>query len=391
MTIPQGCDGSPAEQGPTLAEKLRRGFLTTSQLRRLPKPTWTVDDILSKPSVAMLYGPPGIYKTFVALSWGLCVATDTPWEGASLYRVDAGPVIYVAAEGAYGLTPRIDAWESWYQSTAKNVRWCPGPINLMSATQVDAFIQVARDDQPALVVFDTLARCMTGGDENSAKDVGIAVENLGHISRQLDATALVVHHSRKDGSGYRGSSAMEGAVDTNIEMSRSGTTVTLMCHKQKNAAPFVSIELEAFEVAGSCAMRGVAQGGSVPPRGDTLIDLLCQMSATGAVPTATLREAAGEDLEIPKRSYYRIMASLVSKGFVENIGSDKRPLLMPTALGLALSRARCATPVPDADGTDKGRVPPSPLSIERGSGTTRGTNNGATKESTLESSYEDLL
>jgi hypothetical protein len=44
----------------------------------------------------------------------------------------------------------------------------------------------AAEHRPALVVFDTLARSMVGGDENSARDMGQLIDGAEHV-RQAGA------------------------------------------------------------------------------------------------------------------------------------------------------------------------------------------------------------
>lgn len=76
-------------------------------LSRLPKPTPMIGETLDRGNVAMLAGMWGSAKSFVALDWAACIATGKPWQGR---RVDRGRVLYVIAEGAQGLSVRLDAW-----------------------------------------------------------------------------------------------------------------------------------------------------------------------------------------------------------------------------------------------------------------------------------------
>jgi hypothetical protein len=70
-----------------------------------------------------------------------------------------------------------------------------------------------------MVVIDTLARSFGAGDENTVKDMTKCIRNLDAIREATQATILVIHHSGKDASkGARGSSALLGAADTEIEI-----------------------------------------------------------------------------------------------------------------------------------------------------------------------------
>ena len=58
-------------------------------------------------SQAILVAPPGEGKSFVALSFALCVAAGREWLG---HKVKQGRVVYVAAEGGRGMHKRVRAW-----------------------------------------------------------------------------------------------------------------------------------------------------------------------------------------------------------------------------------------------------------------------------------------
>ena len=73
------------------------------------------------------------------------------------------------------------------------------------------------------VIVDTLARAMAGMEENSAKDMGIAVAGIEAIAVALDCAVTAVHHSGKDQSrGERGSTAFRAAAEASIEVVSEG-------------------------------------------------------------------------------------------------------------------------------------------------------------------------
>src|SRR5207244_4185411 len=68
-----------------------------------------------------------------------------------------------------------------------------------------------------LVVIDTFARAIAGGNENDAQDVGLAVAAADRIRAETGACMGFVHHAGKDPTkGARGSSALRAATDTEI-------------------------------------------------------------------------------------------------------------------------------------------------------------------------------
>jgi RecA-family ATPase len=99
---------------------------------------------------------------------------------------------------------------------------------------------MAERDMPLrIVIIDTWARALVGGDENSQKDAGLAVYACDSIRKSTGATTLVVHHTGTEGTRERGSTVLRGAADTSImvahdEMSRY-TTVTVKKMKDGEA------------------------------------------------------------------------------------------------------------------------------------------------------------
>ena len=86
-----------------------------------------------------------------------------------------------------------------------------------------------------MVVFDTVARSMSG-DENSSQDMGQVIRAMDAVREQFNCCVLAIHHSGKDSSrGARGSSSLLGAVDASMRVERVGETVSLVIEKQKDA------------------------------------------------------------------------------------------------------------------------------------------------------------
>jgi hypothetical protein len=73
-----------------------------------------------------------------------------------------------------------------------------------------------------LVVLDTFAQIMPGGNENSGEDVGRVLAHCRGIHRATGgAMVLPVHHSGKDASrGARGWSGIKAAMDVELEVVR---------------------------------------------------------------------------------------------------------------------------------------------------------------------------
>ena len=67
---------SPTGRARTPLERLRAALVTGDQIKELPRTAPLIEGVLDLDSTAVLYGRPGIGKSFIALDWGLSVATQ---------------------------------------------------------------------------------------------------------------------------------------------------------------------------------------------------------------------------------------------------------------------------------------------------------------------------
>jgi hypothetical protein len=213
LTSEQTKPGKPADK-----PKRKVELIPLAQLQDV-KVRWLVEDILPASSFAAIYGRPGSYKSFVALYVAACVASGEECFGKAVAQ---GPVIYVAGEGGAGLKRRSDAMLAHMGLPAElPIYFVKAQLNLRSTLDDYDALCAALDGlgvKPALIIFDTFARIFAGGEENSAKDIGETIVILGAIQERYDAAVAIIHHAGKDeGRGMRGSSALLGAVDTELE------------------------------------------------------------------------------------------------------------------------------------------------------------------------------
>lgn len=215
----------------------RRRLFTAEEMINMPQPTFLIPDILPANSLAVLYGPPGCGKTFVMLDFALQIAQTSL-------------VVYVAAEGKRGFRKRLQAWRQLNKKDPELVYFLPEAVDFTDRSAIDELLidLHALEGPPVLVVVDTLARCMGSGDENSATDMGIVISHCSLIQESLNTSVLLVHHTGKDGKTERGSTALRGAADTMISISKAKKTITVACAKAKDASEFLTYRLKLTEV-----------------------------------------------------------------------------------------------------------------------------------------------
>ncbi len=320
-------DGADGQTTPAYADRL----LTRSALRDLPDPAPLIDNVLDQGTCALLYGYRGTLKTFIALDWGLCGATGRSWQGR---QTEQSRVLCVAAEGAFGSKARVGAWETGWQISVSddNFSLLPRPVNLTQAPDVANLGALISWGGFSLVIIDTLARCMVGADENSAKDIGIVVDRLYWL---LDKTpgrrgvVLGVHHTGKDARTLRGSSAFEAGVDTVYSVTRDGGMVTLNREKRKDGPEPDRHELRLDLIEGSGS--GVISAGNLSTggvdksdRADRLLSTFVHHFMSTGATKAELRLVA----DMPPATFHRALSDLLKRGDLINTGTDKRPFYM---------------------------------------------------------------
>lgn len=222
-----------------LDDEMRAGrpglrLYTIDEIMDMPEPEWTVNGWLQHDTLVALYSAPGVGKTHTALDFSMCIASGTPWHGC---RTEQGTVVYIAAEGAAGLRRRFRAYMAHHaMERPERLVVLPAPVNFRETDAVDQFIAQLNDlpESPQLVVIDTMAWAMAGGDENSVKDVMLVLSNARRIKERFGCTVLVIHHTGKNGEEERGSSALRGACDTMLKLAKSGEILTLSVDKQKD-------------------------------------------------------------------------------------------------------------------------------------------------------------
>lgn len=225
------------EEAQSAVQALLDKMLTADEMTLLPAPEPLVWELLDRDSLAALVGAPGSFKSFVALDIAAHVARGLPWRGRKTFQ---GPVIYIAAEGARGMTMRIRAWQERHGAMGDGIRFLPLPVQIRDVVAWQTLVEVCRAVQPVLVVVDTQAMVSVGIEENSNTDMGVAIDAFKRVQRATKACVLVVHHLTKDGASTRGAGAQDGAQDTRLRVDRikprSSLKVRLLDEKQKDMA-----------------------------------------------------------------------------------------------------------------------------------------------------------
>jgi hypothetical protein len=260
-----------------------------------------VKGLIGVGTLFVVYGESNSGKTFWILDLALAVAAGRPWRGRRTVR---GLVIYVAGEGAASVRARVAAYRQTHADIPAGIPFCivPQSVDFLTASSVDTLIGAIRaaedhcGEKVALVVIDTFARAIPGGNENDAKDVGIAIAAADRLRQATGAAVGFIHHAGKDPTkGARGSSALRAATDTEILIEGLTGPRTATVTKQRD---FAIGEKCAFE------LRQVVLGTDAD--GDAITSCVVEEAATPTSPAVIrIRGANKVKLFVALKEWHR--------------------------------------------------------------------------------------
>lgn len=205
--LPEPVKRSPVPDGPTRLSVFAKEAGGTTD--------YIVKGVLYENSYALIYGFPGEGKTFVALDLAFHVAAGREWLS---HRVRQGTTLYLAYEGMGGMRKRAQALLHNYGDNDVPLYIDSAGYNLreLAGRQALGCLIAAMPEKPSVIVFDTFARALCGGDENSAQDVGAFNTGVKALIDATGACVIILHHPPKTGGSARGSGALPGAVDVEL-------------------------------------------------------------------------------------------------------------------------------------------------------------------------------
>ncbi len=281
----------------------------------LPPMEWIVDGVFSKGSLSMLAGAPGSKKTYSLLYAGMCVALGRPWLD---YPTRQAKVLIVDEEnGEIRLRNRLREVLHGVDPDARpplqyafNERF-----NFRNPHDQARFYAMVQESGAEFVVVDSLAAVMAGGDENSVKDVQPVFLFLRQVANDNNCAIVLIHHTNKMG-GYRGSSAISGAVDLLLMVESEGKSseMKFRSEKTRDVEPFSFAALTRFEEERFYMLRDA----DTPPTASVSTsetNLLRYLQENGPTSKKKLEDGCG--LEMPRGTAIKAIYSLLDKGLIE--------------------------------------------------------------------------
>lgn len=200
-------------------------FLTLTSVNNLPPPAWLVKRTLPETGIAAIWGPSGSGKSLVAQDLVVAVGSGNAWCGSK--TAAQGGTLLIAAEAAEILGPRLRA-----AGVSENLPliWSDAPGFFVQDNSWEAFAKLinagrdelaARFDAPLrMVMIDTFSAAGVVQDENDNGQMQRAMTLMTQYAKKAGILIVLIHHTDKAGKEMRGASAMRGALDSSISVTR---------------------------------------------------------------------------------------------------------------------------------------------------------------------------
>lgn len=219
---------------PTQGGDARFPWMDEAAFTTMAEPVWLLPEIFTTESIAMLYGPSGHYKSFLALNLGAAVAQQDLCA------------FYVAAEGISRMARKdFPAWKLAYGEERRIPFFMqeemPQAIDDQDyeafAKSIDAIAR--REGKKVGIIFlDTLNTALLGLDENSSGDTAKLMQRMKYLKKAFKCCVVAIHHTPdKDQGKARGSSALYAGMDTVLHVIAEKDVKLVRMHvtKQKTA------------------------------------------------------------------------------------------------------------------------------------------------------------
>ena len=267
-------------------------YICADDLSKRQRMGWRIKDMVPRKGLCVVWGPPGSGKSFFVLDMACAIA-----RGMDKYhgkRIRPGVVIYMAMEG--NLQDRVDAYKKRHhlsEGDLANLYIKHGTVNFMDEQVVMAECAAIKDAigdvEVAMVVVDTIARSMPGGNENGSESMGAAINGYKIVEDYFNTCVMPLHHCGKDVErGMRGHSSLLGAIDAEIEIKRNADDPVRVLHvgKQKDGLDHYDLfnfkleqiilgptsrwdeDAEPDEMDASCVLQVTEEAAQAKPKGE---------------------------------------------------------------------------------------------------------------------------
>jgi AAA domain len=210
---------------------------------------YLIKGLLPRTGLAVIWGPPKCYKSFLATDMAFHVALGWQYRGR---RVQQTPVVYIALEGREGQAARKEGFAKFHDVDDAPFYLMTKPLDLIKqagALLTDIEAQL-KDITPGIVFIDTLNRSLVGS-ESKDEDMGRYLAAAAAIEDKFKCLVAIVHHCGIDRDRPRGHTSLSAAVEAQIRVDRTAdlqATLTVELAKDFPEGTELFCHLDAVEV-----------------------------------------------------------------------------------------------------------------------------------------------
>lgn len=215
-------------------------------------PVMAVDGLLPMRGTGLLIADSNVGKSFFAINMAIAVGSGTPLLGQNTTRAFC---LYVGLEGYSEIEARFLAGFKGMRVDREScdLAFATGDLNLGDEAEIEGLIELYQAESDGadngIIVIDTFSMATPGLEENSATDMAAVMRALQYISYRTGSFVLAAHHTAKNSTQMRGSSALRGNVDTVLAMEKDEQgLITLSVDKQRDGQPIPAINMTIKDV-----------------------------------------------------------------------------------------------------------------------------------------------
>ncbi len=213
-----------------------------NELLERPVPPWVWRGIYRAGTRWYIYGPSYSGKSLLAGDLALSFATGLDWQEEK--TLQAGVVVYVAAEDASGVARQAKTWLAAHNKQLSDVAdtffIIEDAVDLLDSADVARLIAriKALHIKPDLVVLDTFTECFSGNFIDN-QQLRLAFQGIGAIEKALQCGSLTIGHTNKEGLAHLGGMYIKANVHVMAELTQDDKGILhLRCDKLRGAQKF---------------------------------------------------------------------------------------------------------------------------------------------------------
>lgn len=315
-------------------------MLAYGDLEKMRPPVWYMHKLIPENGLAVLYGPPKVGKTFLALDWAFKLARREPWLDHGVYDMPLR-VLYLAGEGIGSLGQRSEALRQkrgWrddngllkFQIGSRDL-YNPSGKGLSSGRTAD-FLRAVNKFRPHVVFVDTLMRHTQGADVASNHDMGVLIGFLDDIRQAWGPTIVLIHHTTKAANDFMGAQHIYGTADVMMHLKPTEgeielSTLSVSSRDWDHYVVPYHLQVQAVdpEKAGWATLEATekpVQSSTHGPRGQKQHQVLAFL-ASGEKKTSEVQEEVWGDTGSHDAAR-KVLDKLYKRGLVERFGSPTK-------------------------------------------------------------------